>query len=183
MAADAGPTLFTVGHGTLAADALTTLLRGAGIESVVDVRTAPGSRRHPQFGRDELEQWLPEAGLAYRWERRLGGFRRADPDSPHTALRHPSFRGYADHMGTREFTEALHGVLVEAASDPVTVMCSETLWWRCHRRLIADTVVLVHGWRVLHLGHDGRLSDHRPTEGVRLGGGALVYDAGQAPLV
>lgn len=158
------------------------MLRGAAVESVVDVRTAPGSRRHPQFGRDELERWMPGAGVAYRWERRLGGFRRAKPDSPHTALRHPSFRGYADHMGSTEFSDALQGVLAEAGSRRVAVMCSETLWWRCHRRLIADVVVLVEGWQVLHLGHDGRLSAHRPTEGVRVAEGSLVYDAGQAPL-
>lgn len=171
-----------MGHGTLASQELTALLQGAGIASVVDIRTAPGSRRHPHFGRDELARWLPEAGIAYRWERRLGGFRHATPDSPHTALRHPSFRGYADHMGTIEFADALQGVLAEAVARPLTVMCSETLWWRCHRRLVADAVVLLHGVRVLHLGHDGRLSDHRPTEGVRVGDGTLIYDAGQAPL-
>lgn len=181
MAADRS-TLVTVGHGTLEAEALAALLRAAAIESVVDIRTAPGSRRHPQFGRDELERWMPEAGISYRWEPRLGGFRRARPDSPNVALRHPSFRGYADHMGTAEFADALRGVLVEAAATAVTVMCSETLWWRCHRRLVADAVVLVHGWGVLHLGHDGRLSPHRPTDGVRLADGALVYDAGQVPL-
>jgi uncharacterized protein (DUF488 family) len=152
------------------------------VESVVDVRTAPGSRRHPQFNREELERWLPAAGLAYRWERRLGGFRRASPDSPHSALRHPSFRGYADHLGTAEFAEALQGVLTEAGERPVTVMCSETLWWRCHRRLIADVVVLLHHWDVHHLGHDGRLFDHRPTGGVRVADGVLLYDAGQPPL-
>lgn len=153
------------------------------MESVVDVRTAPGSRRHPQFGRDELERWMPAAGLGYRWERRLGGFRRPSPASPHTALRHPSFRGYADHMGTAGFADALQGVLDEASERAVTVMCSETLWWRCHRRLVADAVVLLHGWAVRHLGHDGRVAEHRPTEGVRVGDGVLVYDAGQPPLV
>lgn len=178
-----GDQLVTVGHGTLSADALSRILHGAAVDLVVDVRTAPGSRRHPQFGRHELERWMPAAGVGYRWERRLGGFRRPSPDSAHTALRHPSFRGYADYIGTPEFATALDELLAEAGERTVSVMCSETLWWRCHRRLIADAASLLRGWRVLHLGHDGRLSDHRPTQGVRVVDGALVYDAGQAPLV
>lgn len=183
-AVDGGPgtRLFTVGHGTLSSDELAALLEGAGVESLVDVRTAPGSRRHPQFARAEMEQWLPARGVVYRWEQALGGFRRAAPDSPNTALRHPGFRGYADYMRTREFSEALDGVVQEAGGRPVTVMCAETLWWRCHRRLIADAAVLVREIDVVHLGHDGRLTTHRPTEGARVEGDHLVYDGGQPRL-
>lgn len=168
--------LLTVGHGTLAADELAALLVDAAVEALVDVRSYPGSRRHPQFGRAELERWLPEAGVAYRWERRLGGRRRAQEASPHVALRHPAFRAYADHMAGDEFATALDGVLAEAAERRTVVMCSETLWWRCHRRLLADAAVLTRGVTVRHLGHDGRLAPHAVTEGARAAGDRVVYD-------
>jgi uncharacterized protein (DUF488 family) len=170
--------LLTVGHGTLEAGALASLLRGAGVARLVDVRTAPGSRRHPHVGRIAMEGWLPAAGIEYRWERDLGGFRRAAADSPNTALRHPAFRGYADHMRTPTFRAALDAVLADAAEAPTAVMCSESLWWRCHRRLIADAASLLGGADVVHLHHGGRLEPHRPTDGVRREGDLLVYDGG-----
>lgn len=175
--------VFTVGHGTVTADAFAALLRGATIEAVLDVRIAPGSRRNPQFAREQLEVWMPAAGFAYRWERDLGGFRRARPDSPNVALRHPSFRGYADYMGTETFDAALRGALVDAEMTPTAFMCAETLWWRCHRRLIADAVVLIFGAEVLHVGHDGRFNSHHVTEGARLdaASGKLVYDLEASP--
>ncbi|MGH9107721.1 MAG: DUF488 family protein [Acidimicrobiales bacterium] len=171
--------LITVGHGTESSEGLASLLRQAGVEDLVDVRTAPGSRRYPHFGRKEMEIWVPGAGVSYRWEPDLGGFRRPSPGSPNVALRHPSFRGYADYMMTERFAGALARVLDEAADKTTAVMCSETLWWRCHRRLIADVAMLVHGAEVTHLDHAGHLSPHRPTAGARLGPGSgqLVYDA------
>jgi uncharacterized protein (DUF488 family) len=175
--------LLSVGHGTMTSEALAELFTGAGVELVVDVRSVPGSRRHPQFGRSEFEVWLPAAGVGYRWERDLGGFRRPEPSSRNVALRHPSFRGYADHMVTGRFRHALERMLDDAAHQVVTIMCAETLWWRCHRRLIADAATLCCDAEVRHLGHDGRLSPHRLTAGVRVdSGGGLVYDAGQPPL-
>ena len=187
QADDPGPArrtqLLTVGHGTMSSDALAELLTGAGVDLGVDVRSAPGSRRHPQFGRSELEVWLPAAGLDYRWEQDLGGFRRTSADSPNVALRHPSFRGYADYMATSGFSHALAHVLDDASRQVVTVMCAETLWWRCHRRLIADAATLCFDTEVRHLAHDGRLSAHRLTEGVRADGrGGRVYDADQPRL-
>lgn len=175
--------LLTVGHGTASADAFATLVADAGVALVVDVRTAPGSRRHPHFNRAELERWLPSAGIGYRWERDLGGFRRPSPASPNTALRHPSFRGYADYMRGPAFDAAARRVLVEVRSTRVAVMCSETLWWRCHRRLIADAAVLRFDVDVSHLDHDGGLASHRLTDGVRRDEeGLLVYDVGAQPL-
>ena len=169
----------TVGHGTMSEEAFVDLLRGAGIESLVDVRTAPGSRRHPHFRRQAMEQWLPEGGMGYRWEPALGGLRKPTPDSPNLALRNSGFRAYADHMATPEFALALDGVLEEAAVRPTTVMCAESLWWRCHRRLIADFATLVLGAEIVHLMHDGRITEHRPTDGVRRDGDRLVYDVGE----
>jgi uncharacterized protein (DUF488 family) len=174
--------LRTVGHGTLPQEDFTALVSGAGIEVVVDVRSFPASRRHPQFGREAMERWLPDAGIAYRWEPRLGGRRRARPDSPHGALRVAAFRGYADHMETEEFRDAIDDLLAEGGTRPVAVMCAESVWWRCHRRLLADAVVLLRGTAVEHLFHDGRIDPHRPTPEARVDGRRLVYDGGEPGL-
>lgn len=175
--------LVTFGHGTADADEMAGLLRGADVVALVDVRTAPGSRRHPHVTRAELERWLPEAGISYRWEKRLGGFRRASPQSPDVAWREEMFRGYAEHMRTGEFLAAVDELLAQAELDSTAVMCAESLWWRCHRRLLADFAVVARGVEVRHLMHDGRLDEHRPTPGLRLrDDGLLVYDAGQDPL-
>ena len=169
--------LLTLGHGTATADELAAIIRNAAIESIVDVRSIPKSRRHPQFGREEMMRWIPaSAGSAYRWEPALGGFRKASPTSPNVALRHPSFRAYADYMETAEFSGALRSLLAPATSR-IAIMCSETLWWRCHRRLIADAAVLLHKVEVWHLMHDGALRPHIPTAGVRVTQtGQLRYD-------
>jgi uncharacterized protein (DUF488 family) len=160
--------LLTVGHGTLAADELVELLRGAGVRLLVDVRAYPGSRRHPQFGREALAGRLPDEGIEYRWEPRLGGRRSTRPDSPNVALRNDAFRAYADHMATTEFARALDDVLHEAARRTTAVMCAESVWWRCHRRLLADAAVLTRDAEVRHLLHDGRLAPHHLTDGARL---------------
>jgi uncharacterized protein (DUF488 family) len=176
--------LLTSGHGTASAERMTELLRGAGVSVLVDVRTAPGSRRHPHVARAELERWLPEAGFSYRWDKRLGGFRKAAPDSPDTAWREDMFRGYAAHMRTEDFRAAMDEVLAQAAADRTVVMCAESLWWRCHRRLLADFAVATRGARVRHLLHDGRIEDHRLSPGLRRrDDGLLVYDAGQESLL
>ena len=172
--------LLTVGHGTASQEALTGLLRGAGVPLLVDVRTAPGSTRHPHVNRAALEQWLPAAGIAYRWEQDLGGFRRPAPDSPDVVWREPMFRGYAGWMRQEPLRAALARVLADA--DGTAVMCSESLWWRCHRRLLADAAVLLHGATVEHVMHDGRRQPHRPTEGARVTPSGIVYDEGALPL-
>jgi uncharacterized protein (DUF488 family) len=180
----AGTVLLTVGHGTASCEELSALLRDAGVASLVDVRTAPGSRRNPQFGRREMERWVAEAGIGYRWEPDLGGFRRPGPHSPNVALRHPSFRGYADYMMSERFLHALERLVAEARERSTVIMCSEQLWWRCHRRLVADAASLLFGVEVCHIGHDGRLSPHRLTEGARLdqAAGVVVYDLGAGEI-
>jgi uncharacterized protein (DUF488 family) len=174
--------VLTLGHGTASQDELLERIRAAGVELVVDVRIAPGSRRHPHVARDELARWLPAEGVGYRWEKRLGGFRTLGPDSPDTALRNESFRAYAGHMRSDEFADAVELLLDDAARGRVAVMCSETVWWRCHRRLVADFLVLARHVPVAHVMPGGRLEPHAPTDGVRVAGGLLVYDAGAAPL-
>jgi uncharacterized protein (DUF488 family) len=173
--------LLTLGHGTASAEELVALLDGAGVERLVDVRTAPGSRRHPHVRREAMAGWLAAGGVAYRWEPELGGFRKPDPTSVNTALRHPAFRGYADYMRTPPFWAALDRLLAEAAAAPTVAMCAETLWWRCHRRLLADAAVRIRGAEVLHLDRRGRLEPHRLTEGARRDGDLLAYDLGATP--
>ncbi|GAB2746351.1 DUF488 family protein [Streptomyces bullii] len=169
--------LLTFGHGTAGRERITELLRHAGVAAVVDVRTAPGSRRNPDVSRQRLAEWMPDSGIAYRWEPALGGFRKLPPDSPDTVWRNASFRGYAAHTRSAEFVAALDEVLREAAAVRTAVMCSEAVWWRCHRRLIADFAVLARGVPARHLMHDGRTSPHTPTPGARLRqDGLLVYD-------
>ncbi len=177
--AEPRPELITFGHGTADRTTLAELLQDARVAAVVDVRTAPGSRRDPDLSRQRLAQWMPEEHIAYRWERRLGGWRKPSPDSPDTVWRNESFRGYAAHTRSAEFVAAMEVLIRQAAEERTTVMCSEAVWWRCHRRLIADFAVLARGALVLHLMHDGRLTAHTPTPGARLrGDGLLVYDAG-----
>lgn len=167
-----------VGHGTLPAGDFAALLERAELEQVVDIRSYPGSRHNPQFAREAMERWLPEAGLGYGWIRELGGRRRPQPGSRHTALRNDAFRAYADHMETDAFRAGVDRLVGEYDVDETVVMCSESVWWRCHRRLLADHLVLVRGLDVVHLMHDGRLTPHVPTDGSRRDGDTVVYDVG-----
>ncbi len=160
--------LLTVGHGPEDRSVLGSRLTGAGIGLVVDVRRFPGSRNNPDVSREALEQWLPARGVGYRWEERLGGRRRLPPGQPvedgwWTVAQ---FAAYAAHTRTADFAAALDPVLAEAGTTTVAVMCSESVWWRCHRRLIADVAVLGRGVPVAHLMPDGRLADHRPSQGA-----------------
>ncbi|RLV56411.1 DUF488 domain-containing protein [Aeromicrobium phragmitis] len=172
--------LLTFGHGTADRAELAALLIAARVRSVVDVRRYPGSRRNPDVGSDALAGWLPAAGIDYRWDARLGGRRRLDPGvDPATDRwwRVEQFRAYAAHMRTAEFGDGMDRLLAQLATEPpVAVMCSESLWWRCHRRLISDAAVLLHGVEVRHLGHDGRLTDHVPSAGARVTAEGIVYD-------
>ncbi|MFF2145108.1 DUF488 family protein [Kitasatospora sp. NPDC058190] len=170
-------TLLTFGHGLATRDQLASFLHHAGVRVVVDVRTAPGSRRNPDAGRGALASWLPQHGIDYRWEPRLGGFRKAAPESPDTFWENTSFRGYAGYSRHPDFIAAMDELLAQASVTRTAVMCGETLWWRCHRRIIADFAVLARRVRVQHLAHNGRLTEHRPTGGARLrDDGLLVFD-------
>ena len=169
-------TLFTYGHGTTDETTFASRLGAAGVRRVVDVRRFPGSRRWPWFAAEAMVRWLPEHGLVYVAAPELGGRRTPLPDSPHVSLRERGFRGYADYMTTQPFRAAFEALLGAAAESPTAVVCSETLWWRCHRRLIADAAVLLAGIEVIHLVGQTR-QPHKPTAGVRRAGDTLVYDA------
>ncbi|KUI29384.1 hypothetical protein AU195_13335 [Mycobacterium sp. IS-1496] len=172
-------TLLTAGHGRLSGAELTDLLRGAGVQTLVDIRRFPGSRTHPDMSRDAMASWLPDAGIAYRWEERLGGRRRLAADAPRDDpwWQVEQFAAYAAHTRTAEFDAALGEVLDESGSRTVAVMCSESVWWRCHRRLVADVAVLRFDAAVRHLMHDGRLTPHPVAAGARVRvDGYVVWD-------
>jgi uncharacterized protein (DUF488 family) len=166
--------IFTIGHSTHSLEELVSLLRGQGVSAVVDVRMYPRSRRMPHFNSDALETSLPSHGISYLHLPALGGRRSPAPDSPNGGWREEQFRGYADHMESDEFQTGLSRLEELARSSPAAVMCAEALWWRCHRRLVSDAL-LVRGWRVLHIGPDGGTSEHELTPFAVVDGERLVY--------
>lgn len=168
--------MMTIGHGTQSIESFIELLRRNDVRVLVDVRAFPRSRHNPQFDRESLSASLERAGIEYRWMQELGGRRKSAGESPNVALRHPAFRAYADYMLTRDFARALDGALIEDGGRRTAVMCSESVWWRCHRRLISDAVALLRREPVEHIMPDGKLAAHRPTEGVRVADGRLIYD-------
>ena len=179
--------IYTVGHGARPLDEFISTLRVGSTELLVDVRMFPGSRRHPHFSRESLEKALLEHGISYSWRgEALGGRRKGAAESRHPAWRNDSFRAYADHMDTDLFRTALGRLKEEAAAGAtLAVMCAETLWWRCHRRLIADALT-VDGVEVLHLIEETRPQPHKLNEALRVDeDGRPVYDlgsGGQLPL-
>jgi uncharacterized protein (DUF488 family) len=169
------PPVLTVGHSTRPIEELLALLAENGVQTLVDVRRFPGSRRHPQFSREALAASLAAAGIGYVHEPDLGGRRAARPDSPHTAWRVEAFRGYADHMETPEFQAALDRLIQRAAGETVVILCAEAVPWRCHRRLISDALV-ARGLQVLHILGPNRTDPHELNENAHvLAGGRLVY--------
>ncbi len=154
-------TLYTVGHGARTTDQLVAVVGAAGVGRVVDVRRYPGSRRHPQFARDALAVDLPARGVAYEWRGdELGGRRTPADPTRHPEWRDEGFRGFADYMDTAAFAAALDRLLAAAAASPaLAIMCAETLWWRCHRSLIADAA-LAAGTDVVHLLGAGKVQPH-----------------------
>jgi uncharacterized protein (DUF488 family) len=147
-----GSRLWTIGHSTRTLDEFIALLRANDITHVVDVRRFPGSRKYPHFNSRELADALDSAGIAYTHMPELGGRRTPRPDSPHTEWRNTSFRAYADYMDTPEFAAAAARLaeLAGRAGERVAIMCSEAVWWRCHRSMIADWFT-VRGWMVMHI--------------------------------
>jgi uncharacterized protein (DUF488 family) len=169
------PTVWTVGHSTRPADELLTVLDAYGIELVADVRRFPGSRRLPHFSAPALEATLAARGIAYLWLPALGGRRRPDPESANVAWRHPAFRAYADHTATEEFADGLFELLMLAHGLRTAIMCAEVLWWRCHRRLIADVLASL-GVPVVHIRDERIAEPHLLTAPARLVDGRLTYE-------
>ncbi|ATG50668.1 hypothetical protein CFK38_03380 [Brachybacterium vulturis] len=176
-----GGALLTVGHGRLERDQLADLLTGAGITQLVDVRRFPGSRTNDAAARGAVEEICTGAGIGYRWDERLGGRRRLTKDedaaSPDTWWRVTQFRAYAGWTRSDQFRAGISALRDDVSHARTAVMCSEAVWWRCHRRLIADVMLLEHGVEVLDLMHSGQQRPHEPSEGARLGeDGHVVWD-------
>jgi len=168
-------TVYSIGHGTARAADFTRALVGAGVRALADIRSAPGSRRNPQFGQHALRDTLAAAGITYEHLPGLGGRRTPRADSAHAGLRVPAFRGYADHMASEEFRAAYDRLRELAHDAPTAFMCAETLWWKCHRRLLADRLT-ADGWTVVQLRVGGPPEAHRLTDAARVEQGRLSYD-------
>ena len=170
-------TLYTIGHSTRSLDELISVLKIHSIETLVDIRAFPASRRLPHFGRESLEAALPGAGIRYVWMKALGGYRKKmREDSPNSGLRNASFRNYADYMLTPEFQAAV-GELVGLGEEARTAyMCAERVWFQCHRMLVSDWLVS-HGYEVLHIDGEGAPKPHKLTKEAQLVDGELVYSS------
>jgi uncharacterized protein (DUF488 family) len=166
--------IWTVGHSTLAIGEFLGLLSANGIMALADVRRFPASRKHPQFNQDELRGSLAAEGIEYLPLPELGGRRKARPDSPNTVWRNPSFRGYADYMGTDDFRAGVERLLLLARDKQTAVMCAEAVWWRCHRALIAD-YLKASGVNVIHINSAARNTVHPYTSAARISNGKLSY--------
>jgi uncharacterized protein (DUF488 family) len=168
--------IWTIGHSTRSTSELIAVLTSHGIEAVADVRRFPGSRRLPQFSEQALARELPTHDIDYRWIPALGGRRRSSPDSPNSGWRHAAFRGYADYVATEEFADGLFDLMMIAGGPRTANMCAEILWWRCHRRIIADVLTSL-GVRVEHLRDERPGTVHRLAPPARIVDGRLTYPA------
>ena len=167
-------TLWTVGHSTHPIEEFLDMLTAHGITRIADVRRFAGSRAFPQFNPAELQGSLAEAGIGYTPLPELGGRRKSLPGTPHIAWRNESFRGYADYMDTPEFAAAAESLATLARADRVAEMCSEAVWWRCHRSMIAD-YFKAYGWEVLHIMGSGDAKEHPFTPVAQIVNGQLTY--------
>jgi uncharacterized protein (DUF488 family) len=166
--------VWSIGHSTHTLEAFLALLAEYDIAQIGDIRAVPQSRRYPHFQTDALARELPRSGVAYVHLPGLGGWRRATPQSPNVAWRNRSFRGYADYAMGGEFAAALARLRALAAQTPTAMMCSEALWWRCHRRLVSDRLVL-GGDEVCHIGSNGGTTAHRLPPFATIVDGTLIY--------
>ena len=170
-------TLYTIGHSTRTLDELIAVLKAHSIETLVDIRAFPMSRRLPHFNRESLEAALVKAGLRYVWMKSLGGYRKKiRKDSPNTALRNGSFRNYADYMLTPEFEAAAADLVRLAEHSRTAYMCAEKAWFQCHRMLVSDWLA-THGHTVLHIENERPPKPHRLTPEAQLVGGKVLYAA------
>ena len=172
-------TLYTIGHSTRTLEELIAALQGHSIQTLVDIRSFPMSRRLPHFNRESLEKSLPEAGVKYVWMKELGGRRKKiRDDSPNVALRSPSFRNYADYMLAAEFQHAVADLITMAEHSRTAYMCAERVYFRCHRMLVSDWLV-AHGHAVLHIDDTRPARPHKLTAEARLIDEQVIYRGDQ----
>ncbi len=168
-------TIWTIGHSTRSFEEFEAMLQSFNIELVADVRSYPGSRKFPQFNKEALAFSLPQTNIQYVHLKGLGGRRKAKPDSKNFTWRHPAFRGYADYMETDVFKDAVRELLDHALKQRTAYMCSEAVWWRCHRSMISD-YLKVQDWKVMHIMGAGKAEEHPYTAPARIVNGVLNYE-------
>jgi uncharacterized protein (DUF488 family) len=167
--------LYTIGHSTRSIEELIEVLHAHAIQTLVDIRAFPASRRLPHFNREALGGSLSKAGIQYVWMKALGGYRRKiSNESPNIALRSASFRNYADYMLTQDFEQAIAGLVELAAQRRTAYMCAERVYFHCHRMLVSDWLV-AHGHEVFHIDGTGPVKPHKLTAEARLIDGQLIY--------
>lgn len=169
------PKIWTIGHSTHSLEELVAMLKSFDIQLLADVRSYPGSRKYPQFNKPALEISIPMAGIEYTHIRDLGGRRKAVPDSKNIAWRYPAFRNYADYMETDDFKKGIDELIKLAVKKRTAYMCSEAVWWRCHRSMISD-YLKVRGWRVMHIMGESKAREHPYTGAAVIVDGELHYD-------
>lgn len=167
-------TIWTIGHSTHSFDEFTAMLHSFRIEVVADIRNYPGSRKFPHFNKDSLEITLPQNHIQYIHLKELGGRRKANPDSKNTKWRHPAFRGYADYMETDAFKEGITSLGKLALKQRTAYMCSEAVWWRCHRSMVSD-YLKAGGWEVWHIMGVEKAELHPYTSPATIVNGRLSY--------
>ncbi|MDX6405749.1 MAG: hypothetical protein QOH70_3204 [Blastocatellia bacterium] len=166
--------IWTFGHSTRPLEDFIDSLRSFEIKGLVDVRSFPGSKRYPHFNREQLQASLTEAGIQYQHFPKLGGHRRALPDSYNMAWRNKAFRGYADYMETDAFRDGIRRLLEVARERRTAIMCAEAVWWRCHRSLISD-YLKAKDVEVIHIMAAGKSEPHPFTSAARIVNGELSY--------
>jgi uncharacterized protein (DUF488 family) len=178
-----GSHLFTIGHSNQPLDRFLALLSQHRIRALVDIRRFPGSRKFPHFNQHTLETAVQEAGIAYRWLESLGGRRHKSntSSSPNAGLQNRGFRNYADYMQTKEFQDGIATLLTIAEREPTAIMCAESLFWRCHRRLVSDFLIAC-GVAVQHIMPTGDLRPHKLTPGLAIDDGRVTYPDDKTPF-
>ncbi len=167
-------TIYTIGHSTHSMTDFLDMLRSFDIKVLADIRRLPGSRKFPQFDQENLKLSLAEAGIQYLHLADLGGRRKANKDSKNNRWNNESFRGYADYMETEEFENAVVKLEQIALEQPTAYMCSEAVWWRCHRSMVSD-YLKAKGWKVLHIMATGKVQEHKYTSPARIVDDNVVY--------
>jgi uncharacterized protein (DUF488 family) len=166
--------IWTIGHSTHSIQEFIAILKSFDIELVADIRNFPGSKRYPHFNKEVLETALCENNVQYIHLKDLGGRRKPKPDSINTPWRNSAFRGYADYMESDLFKDAVKILEKNALKSRTAFMCSEAVWWRCHRSLVSD-YLKVNGWKVMHISGVNKETEHPYTSPAKIVGGKLSY--------
>ena len=167
--------IWTIGHSTRTLEHFVEMLLSFNIQMLVDIRSFPGSKRYPQFNKENLEQSIPQNNIEYVHLKSLGGRRPVHKESKNTGWKHPAFRGYADYMETGDFKKGIAELETIAATQRTAYMCSEAVWWRCHRSMVSDYLKL-HGWVVHHIMETGKATEHTYTQPAKIVNDELSYE-------